>query len=170
MKQHLISFWANTRVRCAAVWSHLSGLSIADILKSLVIPLIVSVLGTWGANEIQNSDSKRIKNSSAFIDESRTFDVVIANYVQKILNNKTPDPDATQQIVNNLLRQSNLVLAVQPYLNTKDRHLVNDYKKLLAQFYDVVPQSDSVLHMQAFWEDASKVLVARNELISKLQN
>lgn len=163
----LLSQLSRTRM---AITQHAPKIKIGEFVKVGVIPLLVAVGGTLATNKVQNRDSLDIKNRSAFIDEARTFDFLVANYVRKILDNKQVDSDAAQQIVANIIRQSNLINEITPQLSSRDKHLVVEYKQLLSTFYDVVPQSDSVLHMQAFWEDASRILVARNELITKLEN
>lgn len=163
----ILSQLSRTRM---AVIQHTPKINIGEFIKIGVIPLLVAVGGTWATNRVQNRDSLELKNRSAFVEEARTFDFLVANYVRKILDNKQADSDAAQQIVANIIRQNNLIDEITPQLSSRDRHLVVEYKRLLSTFYDLVPQSDSVLHMQAFWEDASKVLVARNELITKLEN
>lgn len=85
-----------------------SGAGVRTLVTAVFLPLVVSIGGTLFTNRVQNKDSQIIKERSAFIDEARTFDVVVANYVQKILDNKPPD-DATQQLIGNVVKQSSLL-------------------------------------------------------------
>lgn len=142
---------------------------IRTFITSVVVPLLVAVGGTWGANQMQNRDNRLMQQRQAFVDEARTFDSVVAAYVQGVME-KSPSSDATQKIINNLVQQSSLLDQVSNQLPPTDKHLASDYRHLLVQFREDLPRADSVIHLKTFWEDASKILVARNELLDRLQH
>lgn len=154
----------------AAARSRFSASGLCRFLTTVLLPLLIAVGGTWTTNKIQDRDNHLEKERAAFIDEARTFDVVVANYVQSALSNNKIDSGATQQIISNIVRQNDLLDEASAQLAPQDRHIAKEYRHLLGEFREVIPLSDSVLHLKTFWEDASRILVVRNELIRKLQS
>jgi hypothetical protein len=136
----------------------------------VLLPLIIAIGGTWTTNKIHDRDNHLEKERSSFIDEARTFDVVVANYVQSALGGNKVASEAAQRVISNIVRQNDLLDGVANQLMPQDRHLAKEYRHLLGDFRDIIPGSDSVLHLRVFWEDASRILVVRNELIRKLQS
>jgi hypothetical protein len=137
-------------------------LAICSAVGGLAGGLIVEVYHTH--------NERTTKEKDAFIDTARAMDSVIAYYVQFIINERPVADEAVQQVNYNIIKQRQLLQDVSKYLSPQDKHLVKDYGDLLLQFRDAIPASTDVLHMQKFWEDASKLFVIRNELIQKLQS
>jgi len=132
--------------------------------------MLTAGLSTWGVNQRQNRYNEVNRANSAFIDESRAFDSTIGAFVQAVINGKDTHGEVSQRIYSNLIKQAQFLQDAEKNLDPQDRHLVTEYNELLKSFQETVPQSDSVLKMQDFWNKTSQILVTRNTIIRKLQS
>lgn len=137
---------------------------------SISISLFTGYGGGYVAWKVQNADVQVSKDKSAFIDESRSFEIIAANYVQAIMSEQPSNGESVKLLTSNLLRQAQTLRDASRHLPLQDQSLVAAYNNLLLELNDDLPKTSSILTMREFWEDASKIIVARNELIRKLQN
>lgn len=162
--------WEAIKTIAAAVWNKIpSAGSRLYVALTLILPVFTSFGSSWVFYEYGIRDSRENKIKSAFIEESRSFDSVVANYVQEILAGQKPSAEATQRITDNLIRQSQFLGDATKYLPPYNTDLVADYNKALVQFQGDLPTSRSILSMRGFWEDASKIMMLRNRIIRQLQ-
>ena len=165
-----VNVWQSVVQLCRAAWGKVPAVgSRLYVFITLVLPVLTSIGTTWTLYQYQFRDTRENKEKSAFIDESRAFDAIIANYVQHIMADHKSDVGATQQLSTNLIKQTQLLSDIAKYIPKNKLDIISDYSKALVSLRSILPESNSVLTLKAFWEDTSKILVLRNRLISQLQ-
>lgn len=144
----------------------------AYVFVTVIVASLTSIGSSLVVNKIQSRVSLADKETAAFIDESRTFEPIVANFAQKILGGQDGGGDASQLLVGNLIRQSQLLDDAQAHLShdKETQALVGLYKDQLLMVRLVIPKTTSVLTMSEFWADTSHLLVTRNKLVTALKS
>jgi len=134
------------------------------LLASVILPAAVA-LGTslyMSSHDDQRSQQEKIV--SEFQSGSESFNTSVASYVNYILVDGKPDPQALNQLVQVLVQQYEEVGDTIPYLPSKDLAAVNSYKDELVQMRSVLPASNDVVDLKPFWETVSKILVLQHQI------
>ena len=142
------------------------------VIVTVLVAFLTSIGSTLITNKIQNRNTLADREIAAFIDESRIFEPIVANFAQKILSGQYGSVDASQQLVGNLIRQSQLLDDAQAHLPSDKRtqELVSLYKDQLLKVRLIIPNTTSVTTMAEFWTDTSHLLVTRNRLVTALKS
>lgn len=138
------------------------------VIFNAAISASTAVVTTWGLSIYQNHEFRQEKKIETFRTEAETLGPVVANYVHHILVDGHPNEEATQRLLENIIRQVELLKDAEGALTPDDMLLAERYKADLLSFRAVISASNSVLNMKDFWEKASKASVSRNELLRRM--
>jgi hypothetical protein len=99
-------------------------------------------------------------------DAASDFSTFAAAYVTAVLDAPSEVPLAKRRLTDNVLKQLSTVTMSGGVFPNDIQDAAKSYKLALYDFSDALSDADTVLKMRPFWERASDVLVAREELLS----
>lgn len=99
-------------------------------------------------------------------DAASDFSTFAAAYVTAVIDSPSEVPLAKRRLTENVLKQLSTVTMSDGVFPIGVQEAANSYKLALYDFRDALIDADTVLEMRPFWESASDVLAAREQLLS----
>lgn len=146
----------------------ITGGAIVFVLN-LVISLVLQHYDQVHSEKLAYNQLKQVRSTeirSAAVD----FQTFAAAYVSAVLESESDIPKARERLVESTMQQYATIDLSEALFSNEAQEAAKIYKNALAKFNTTLASANTVTEMRPFWESASDVLVARDNLIRSLDN
>lgn len=121
--------------------------------------------------EEQRIEASRISAElQALKSNSQDFQTFAGAFVSAVLDGDDDVDGRREALLANILSQDAAIDVAVGSFDPRSTNAAQSYRAALLNMKEAVDQVDDVISMGAFWEAASDLLLARNELISALED
>lgn len=141
---------------------------------SVAVGFVLSTLFSVGlgmlTDNIKRQDDNRAQQARALQESMVQFQIFVSALSSEMFEKKSITSEARNNVIKNLNEQYARSKALESMVSAGDKQDLSSYRDAITKMIDATRQVEKLTEMGDFWTAASRLLVARNKLDSRLKN